>query len=132
MTEQTTRQSDTLAWVNGPDVSSACSALSPRTLHEQNRRFDGTGGVSKNNCDAGFRPAYQHAETGETVESRFADGSPAPVHVLDGLPSDWIKARDAEGRVSEVFHSVIAGFVKNGEFFTREQAAEYLAVDVCA
>jgi hypothetical protein len=85
--------------------------------------FRGTGGVSEDNRSLGFRPAYLNTETGETVVSRFADGALAPVHVLDGLPDDWVVARDRGGNVREVLASILAGFVRGGRFYTREAAA---------
>jgi hypothetical protein len=45
------------------------------------------------------------------------------VHTLDGLPTKWIKQRDAEGHVTATIATVIAGFLRNGRFYTREEAA---------
>ena len=96
-------------------------------LRQENAVFGGTGGVSEQNRPLGFRPAYRNAATGRIVFSRFADGRIAPVHVLDGLPDDWVVARDAQGRVCRVLATVHAGFVRHGEFYTREAAAKATA-----
>jgi hypothetical protein len=96
-------------------------------LAMQNAQFRGTAGVSGNNRGAGFVPAYRNNATGETVPSRFADGRPAVVHVLEGLPDDWIEARDTCGCVTRAMNGVIAGFLRDGRFFTREEAAQVLA-----
>jgi hypothetical protein len=101
--------------------------LSDKELHKQNRTYSGSGGVSQYNRRAGFMPAYKNMRTGVAVVSRFADGSPAPVHVLEGLPDDWVASRDGRGNVRRVFSSVIAGFVRDGTFFTREAAARIIA-----
>ena len=85
--------------------------------------FRETGGVSENNRSLGFRPAYLNTATGETVVSRFANGALAPVHILDGLPEDWVVARDGRGNVRQVLASILAGFVRGGRFYTREAAA---------
>jgi len=61
--------------------------------------------------------------TGQSEFSRFADGQPAPMHLLDGLPDLWVVKRDAQGRVSALEDTVIAGFIRGGHFYTREQAA---------
>jgi hypothetical protein len=45
------------------------------------------------------------------------------MHLLDGLPDEWVVERDAAGRVRAIKDSVIAGFVRDGRFYTREQAA---------
>jgi hypothetical protein len=56
--------------------------------------------------------------------SRFANGTPAPIHILDGAPEEWVVARDPSGRVIAVKASVIAGFLHQGRFYTRAQAAQ--------
>ena len=101
-------------------------SLSHCVLRQQNTAFAGTGGVSHANRSCGFIPAFHDTQSGRTVASRFADGSPAPLHVLDGVPRDWIVARNKAGRVSAVKDSVIAGFLRQGRFYTRSEAAEVL------
>ncbi len=93
-------------------------------LREENLVYVGTGGISQENHSSGFHPAFFDLEFGVGYLSRFADGSLAPVHVLDGLPEEWILERNAAGRVQTVKSSVIAGFIRDGYFYTREQAAE--------
>ncbi|MDI3326595.1 hypothetical protein QKW35_19630 [Pontibacterium granulatum] len=97
------------------------------SLAEENREFAGTGGVSENNAQANFAPAFQDAGTGEVEISRFKNGQPAPFHLLDGLPDKWILERDVKGRVVTVKASIVSGFVRLGEFFTRQEAAEFMA-----
>lgn len=97
--------------------------LSPGLLVQQNVDYSGGGGVSRGNVRAGFVPAFHHQETGQSVISSYADGAPAPVHVLDGLPDDWIDHRDNGGSVKRVSACVIAGFLRGGVFYTREAAA---------
>ncbi len=100
------------------------SALDAQRLLEDNRRLGGSGGVSENNRHAGFRAAFRDEETGRVALPRFHDGTPAPMHLLDGLPEDWVLQRDAAGRTTALKPSIIAGFVRDGDFYTREQAAE--------
>lgn len=97
--------------------------LSEQLLRRQNRLFANTAGVSKHNGKMGFTPAFLDTRSGVSVISRFADGSPAPVHVLDGLPERWITAFDENGHVTAVRAGVIAGFIHSGHFYTREEAA---------
>lgn len=92
-------------------------------LAHDNAVYAGTGGVSQRNRAAGFAPAYRDRDSGEVVLSRFADGTLAPVHVLEGLPAEWVLARDADGCVTRVRAAVEAGFVRDGRFYTREAAA---------
>jgi hypothetical protein len=79
--------------------------LSLNTLQTQNRQFSGTGGVSAENRAQRFRPAFMDRRTGEVYPSRFGDGRPAPIHLLDGLPAPYRfgprhgRARLAHGRI---------------------------------
>jgi hypothetical protein len=99
------------------------SLLTPQRIKEQNRYFKGTGGISQENGSSGFLPAFSDTRTGHVYLSRFADGRLAPMHLLDGLPSELVLSRNATGRVTAVKECVQAGFVKQGRFYTREQAA---------
>lgn len=100
--------------------------LSYSTLYQENRRFAGSGGVSRENRTQGFVPAFYDTCSHRTVISHFANGATAPIHILDGLPEEWVAARDAAGRITAVKDSVIAGFLRQGTFYTREQAAQAL------
>ncbi len=97
--------------------------LSHQRLRAENRAFSGSGGVSQNNRQDGFTPAYLDTRTGIALPSRDANGIPAPIHVLDGLPAHWVLDRDARGRVLAARPEVIAGFLRDGRFYTREEAA---------
>ncbi len=92
-------------------------------LWRENKFFQGTGGVSRGNRQLRFEPAFRDAETGTVYRSCHGDGSPAPCHLLDGLPPDLAVARDGSGRITAVKGSVVAGFVREGRFYTREEAA---------
>jgi len=97
--------------------------LSEQLLRQQNIWFSGTTGISKHNRRMGFIPAFLDTHSGISVISRFADGRPAPIHVLEGLPKQWIIALDDTGHVTAVRESVIAGFTRANRFYTREEAA---------
>ena len=94
-----------------------------QTLQRQNVEFLGTGGRSQENRSLGFRPAFMDQETSAVYQACFADGRPAPFHLLDGLPSEIVLSRTAQGRVASVKPTIIAGFTLDGEFYTREAAA---------
>ena len=96
------------------------NVVSERTLALENARFRGTAGVSENR-PLGFRPAFMDSETRSVYPSRFADGQLAPCHVLDGLPGHLVLSRDGGGR--EVKSTVVSGFVREGVFYTRDEAA---------
>lgn len=103
------------------------SLLSRATLKHQNCVFKGTGGVSAENRCCGFAPAFLDTETGAVYLARFADGRPAPMHLLEGLPAEVVVTRSAAGEVTGVKASVIAGFVRRDKFYTRAQAAAAVA-----
>lgn len=71
----------------------------------------------------GLLPAFRDLETGETHLSVHADGSPATVHIVDGLPESWVMERRSDGRIQHVKDSVVAGFVRSGRFYTRAELA---------
>lgn len=96
------------------------------TLGSENAAFQGTGGVSAGNRRRGFRPAFLDWDTGRIFLSCFADGRPAPFHLLDGLPPE-VTELDASGRVRAAKSSLRSGFVLGDRFFSREEAASFLA-----
>jgi hypothetical protein len=97
--------------------------MSYEQLSQENRNFAGTAGVSQENRSSGFHPAFCDTDTGRVELARFADGNPAPCHLLDGVPEEWIQTRSHTGRITAVKASVISGFVRASRFYTREQAA---------
>ena len=97
--------------------------LSPGVLQCENQRYKGTGGVSQNNRSRRFVPAFLDTITGRTYESKFSDGRPAPMHLLDGLPEHLLVGNRDELRVKK---GVISGFLRCGEFLTRAEAAAAL------
>ena len=97
--------------------------LSTQLLRRENRQFSNTNGVSERNHNRGFVPAFLDTRSGISVVSRYADGRPAPIHILDGLPAAWITAFNSKGQVTAVREGVIAGFIHSGRVYTREEAA---------
>lgn len=93
------------------------------SLAEENLRFAGTGGCSPENRDMGFLPAFFDGKSGRVYRSRYANGRPAPFHLLDGLPEALVVRSGATGRVTAVRPTVVSGFLRNGRFLTRAEAA---------
>ena len=77
--------------------------------------------MSAENGALGFQPVLLDRETGEVHASRFADGRPAPLHVLEGLPRTLVTVRSASGHVLRAKPSLVSGFVRLGRFYTREE-----------
>lgn len=97
--------------------------MTSTTLETENRQYTNTGGVSCENWDLGFIPGFLDQETGLIYLSCWTDGNIAPMHLLDGLPEHLVLDRHPSGRVSTIKGSVIAGFIRDGHFYTRKQAA---------
>lgn len=92
-------------------------SLHSKRLAEENKRFAGTNGVSAGAKAFGLVPAFLDTATGRTYRSCFADGRPAPLHLIDGLP---------EG----VRLTALSGFIGEGgqeRFYTRQEAAALYA-----
>lgn len=104
-------------------------AMTEATLRSENRHFCGTGGVSSASRGAGFHPAFLDTGTRAVYLSRFADGQIAPFHMLDGLPNEVVLARGPSGRVAAAKPSIVSGFVRAGQFYTRDEAAACVAAD---
>lgn len=101
-------------------------------LRRQNADHANTGGRSEGNRGLGFRPAFFDFATQTLYLSRFADGRIAPFHLLDGLPEDVIVDRTPAGRVVAAKATLIAGFERQGYFYTRSAAARAAAEWVLA
>lgn len=97
-------------------------AMTEQRLIQETLIHRGTGGVSAENRCLGFRPAFMDQETNAVYASCFRDGRPAPFHLIDGLPHELVAAWDAVGRVAALKDSVVAGFVRAGRFYSREDA----------
>jgi hypothetical protein len=100
--------------------------LTKTSLALETAHYRGTGGASENNRSLGFQPAFIDRDREIVHLSRFPDGRLAPCHLLDGLPSDLVLARDEQGRVTRVKSSVVSGFVHDDHFYTRVEAAALL------
>ncbi len=102
-------------------------AITHAVLMDQNQSYRGSGGTSAENRSRGFRPAFLDTETRMVHLSRFANGNPAPVHLLDGLPGELVTRRTSSGSIAEVRASVVAGFVRDDCFFSRDEAAQQIS-----
>lgn len=101
--------------------------MTENELQLETLAFAGTGGISSNSRSSGFHPAFMDTYTQAVYLSRFLNGQPAPIHLLDGLPDDVVVTRGDSGRVRTVKATVVSGFVRDGEFYTRDEAAQRVA-----
>lgn len=94
------------------------------TLALENLAFGGTAGVSCNNSESGYIPAFLDKKTGQIEISRLKNGRPSPMHIINWLPKKWASSLASDGTVECLKPGIIAGFVCEGIFYTREEAAE--------
>jgi hypothetical protein len=105
--------------------------MNETVLRKENATFAGTGGRSEENRNLGFRPAFFDFATQTMYLSRFANGRPAPFHILDGLPEEVVVDRSPTGRVISAKATLLSGFERNGFFYTRTAAARAAAEWTC-
>ena len=101
-------------------------AFTTQQLQQQSALYQGSGGCSEENHGLGFQPAFLDSESGEIYPSCLADGSPSPVHSLNGWPEGVVLMRDEQGNVLQVKGSVVSGFQRDGAFFSRDECAALL------
>ena len=97
-----------------------------KQLGQENRHYRRTGGVSQRNCSEGFMPAFCDMESGRTEQSRFSNGAPSPLHLLEGVPREWTTDKNRPGTVLAIKVTVVAGFLLDGCFYTRDEVARIL------
>jgi len=68
--------------------------------------------------ELGFQPAFFDFLTQTIYPSVFADGTPAPFHILEGLPSEVVVDRARSGRVITTKATLLQGYERNGFFYT--------------
>jgi hypothetical protein len=111
--------------------------FSKRYLEMKRAAHRGTGGTTAENRHLGFAPAFMDSSTGRVYQCTFADGRPAPFHVLDGLPDALVIARDRRGRPSRVLnhsalcaqtHGSCQGIASNVHHCSRYGAHRFLTV----
>jgi len=102
--------------------------LSYSSLRDENNQFSGTGGVSQNNFQYGFIPAFRNEKTGQIILSKTADGDISPIHVLEGIPDTWFSKRIKPNDARVLMADITSGFVRQGIFYTREGAANAVKI----
>ena len=97
--------------------------MNSHTLRMENLAFRGTRGISEH-CLSDFRPAFLDTRSGRIEIARLSSGNAAPAHIISWLPKDWATSIDDDGLVTHLNPRVIAGFERDGIFYTREEAAD--------
>jgi hypothetical protein len=98
--------------------------MNSHTLELENEVFAGTRGISENNRNLGFLPAFLDKTTGRIELARLECGDPAMIHIIQWLPTEWAAEMREDGSVQQLKPQIISGFVSEGIFYTREEVAE--------
>jgi hypothetical protein len=97
--------------------------MGARLLKRDDSDDAGGGELGQDIARLGFRPAFLDTATFSIHLSRFADGRPAPFHLLDGLPDEVVVTRSFFGHVVATKATLVLGFARNGYFYTPSAAA---------
>lgn len=73
----------------------------------------------------GILPAFRHVSSGETHLSCEKDGTLAPVHRVDYLPSQWLTC-NIDNSECKLKDTIEKGYVVMGHFFNQEDASHLL------
>jgi hypothetical protein len=73
----------------------------------------------------GILPAFRHIQSGETHLSCEKDGTLAPVHRVDYLPSKWLTC-NLDKTECKLKDTIEKGYVVMGHFFNKEDASHLL------
>jgi len=66
----------------------------------------------------GFMPAFKNIKNQQVHLSTDFGGQLSVMHILDGLPESWIDEKDEKGRALTLKSEIIAGFMRNADFYT--------------
>ena len=97
--------------------------ITKESLRVESAPYKGSCGDSATARNKRFLPAFKNTENGQVQLARLPNGQVAPMHLISYLPPSWAARRDTDGTVLELVGSVVAGFVRDGRFYTREEAS---------
>lgn len=92
--------------------------MSQSLIAQQQGAYDQLGGAIFTDVSFGFMPAFKDLKTEEIHLSVYHSGELAVVHVLDNLPQNWVDEWGEDGHAISLKHGIIAGFMRNGDFYT--------------
>ncbi|WP_250657739.1 hypothetical protein [Alkalimarinus coralli] len=109
-------------------VPATVSNLCCKRLSDENKLFAGTLGLSQNNAEYGFCPAFRNEKTKQVLLSRTANGKVSPVHLLEGLPQNWFFPNTQDDQARVLLDEITSGFVRQGIFYTREETINAIKI----
>jgi len=85
---------------------------------EQQGVYNQFNGVVFSDISFGFMPAFKNLKTQQLHLSKDQNGELSVMHLFDGLPECWIQEKDGQGIALSLKSEIIAGFMRNAEFYT--------------
>lgn len=92
--------------------------LSHHQVVRQQDAYHQFNGVVFSDISFGFMPAFKNLKDHQVHLSKDQHGELAVMHLFDGLPECWIKEKDEQGIALTLKSEIIAGFMRNAEFYT--------------
>ena len=75
-------------------------------------------GVVFSDISFGFMPAFKNLKSQQIHLSQDHNGELSVMHLFDRLPECWIKESDDKGVALTLKDEIIAGFMRNAQFYT--------------
>ncbi len=92
--------------------------ISEHQALQQKGQYHHLNGSVFGDVSFGFLPAFKNLLDDQVHLSVDCQGTLAVMHLLDRLPAQWVAERDEQGRAVSLISSVVAGFVRNDQFYT--------------
>lgn len=78
----------------------------------------GTQGAIFSDVSFGFFAAFKNLHDEQIHLSMDQQGKISFMHLFDHLPAEWINEWDSQGRAMSLRSGIIAGFMRNSQFYT--------------
>lgn len=102
--------------------------ISSVALEKQQATYQKLSGMNISDLCVGLIPAFRDLSTDETHLSLSSDGQVSPIHLVEGLPLEWVREWDMKGYPKSLKPGIVAGFFRGEKFYTLEQL-EHMNLD---
>ncbi len=92
--------------------------FSQQQAMEQRGTYQQFNGAVFSDVSFGFLPAFKNLLDEQVHLSMDTNGELSLMHLFDTLPDHWINERDEQGKPVSLHANVIAGFMRNAQFYT--------------
>jgi len=92
--------------------------MSHHQVVEQQGVYHQFNGLFFSDISFGFMPAFKNLQNQHIHLSSDTNGDISLMHLFDGLPECWIQEKDEKGAALTLKSEIIAGFMRNAEFYT--------------